>query len=445
MPTARTPSSPPGRLLSGNLPELRQDWPGVLARYASQYGDFVPLRLGPRRAVLVSDPELIEQVLVTDNRNFIKSPAFHISRRLFGNGLLASEGEFWLRQRRLAQPAFHMRRLAAYGQMMVEYADAMVSEWVEGETLDIYPVMMDLTLRIVAKALFDADLTGKTDQVRTDLAIGLERVRTRFSSPLFLVPDTFPLPGNLTFLRAARHLDSVVNSIIDERRARPADRGDLLSTLMHAQAEDGTGMTDQQLRDEVMTLLISGHESVAIALSWIWYLVGTHPDVEAQLVEELDRVLDSRLPGMEDLAHLPFTQMVVREALRLFPPAWAMAREAVAECQVGRYLVLAGTIIGMSSWVVQRDARFFDEPERFIPDRWANGLAERLPRFAYFPFGGGPRLCIGRGFALTEAALILATVARRFRLIPDPNHLVEPLPAVTLRPKNGVKVTLHRR
>jgi cytochrome P450 len=445
MAVAALPRGPKGHFLLGQLPELRRDWLGCLERYAREYGDFVPLRLGPKRAVLLAHPALIEDVLIARQRDFIKSPAVRNGRRLLGNGLLTSEGEFWRRQRRLAQPAFHKQRIAAYGEVMVAHTQAMLDEWRDGEVRDVHAEMMRLTLSIVAKTLFDSDVAGDAADVGRALEVVLERFNTRINTLLFLLPDTIPTPGNLAFLRAARRLDRVIYGMVAARRASGEDRGDLLSMLLHARDEDGSRMTDKQVRDEAMTLLLAGHETTAIALSWTWYLLARHPAVEAKLLAELGAALGGRAPTVADLPRLGYAEAVVTEAMRLYPPAWAIARESLRECRIGPHRLPAGTVAVMSQWVLHRDGRYFDRPEEFDPDRWSGGLARRLPKFAYFPFGGGPRLCIGNNFAMLEAVLLLATIAQQFRLTLQPGHPVTPWPSATLRPKHGIRLILHRR
>ncbi len=443
MATGHLPAGPPGHFLSGNLAELRRDWLGAFTRYAREYGDFVPFWVGPRRMVLLSHPDLIEYVLLTHNRDFIKSPILRRSSRLLGRGLVTSEGDFWRRQRRLSQPAFHRQRIEGYGQTMVAYAERMLERWRTGERRDVHAEMMELTLAIVAKTLFDADVADEASEIGAAITTAQERFNARLNSILFMIPDVIPLPGNLAYLRAANRLDRTIYRIIEQRRSSGEDRGDLLSMLLHARDDDGSQMTDRQLRDEVMTLFIAGHETTAIALSWTWYLLARHPRVEERLDAELREVLGGRPPTVDDLPRLRYAEMVVAEAMRLYPPAWAMGREALAPCVIGGYPVARGTILVMSQWVMHRDPRYFERPDAFEPERWADGLAKRLPRFAYFPFSGGPRQCIGSGFAMMEAILLLAAIAQRFRLEVPAGHVVSPWPTATLRPRGGVPVVLH--
>jgi cytochrome P450 len=424
---------------------LRGGWLEGLTHYARECGDVVPLRLGPRRTLLLSRPDLVEQVLVSQARSFVKSPALRNARRLLGGGLLTSEGDLWRRQRRLLQPAFQRQRVAAYGESMVRQAARMADGWHDGDRRDLHAEMMRLTLGIVARALFDVDVEREAAAVGAALEVTLARFGERMNSILLLLRDDLPLPGNLGFLRAARQLDRVVYGIIEQRRREGEPRDDLLSELLRVRDDDGTGMTDRQIRNELMTLFLAGHETTAIALSWTWYLLAQHPAVEQQLVEELEAVLGGRAPTVGDLTRLPYAERVVLEALRLYPPAWVIGREARQSCVIGGYRVPPGTIVLVSQWVLQRDPRYFERAEAFEPERWADGLARRLPRYAYFPFSAGQRTCIGNHFALQEAILILATLTPRFRFPLQPGAQVTPWPTITLRPRPGVPVVVEER
>jgi cytochrome P450 len=417
---------------------------GFLSSCAREYGNVVQLRFMGQAFYLLSHPDLIEYVLVENNRNFTKTRILRRNGRLLGEGLLTSQGEFWRRQRRLAQPAFHRVRVAAYGEVMAAFADRALEGWRNAKTIDIHEEMMRLTLKIVAKCLFDADIEAEARDVGRAMKVALED----FSSQrrLIRIPKSIPTPHNLRFERAARRLDGVVHGIIEKRRkSGEEDRGDLLSMLMLAEDETGERMTDRQLRDEVMTLFLAGHETTANALSWTFWLLSLHAAADAELAQELQRVLNGRIPTVADLPNLPYVERVLKESMRLYPPAWVMGREALADCEVGGYRMSAGTTALMSQWVVHRDPRYHHDPKRFGPDRWTAEYEEGLPRFAYFPFGGGPRQCIGAGFAITEAHLILATVAQRFRMELAPDQRVEPFPSITLRPKEGIRMTLAER
>lgn len=441
----RLAPGPKGHWLAGNLPGFRDDRLGFLTHLAETYGDCVAIRLGPRRLMVVNHPDLVEDVLVTKNRSFKKHFALRQTRDTLGNGILTSEGDFWRKQRRLAQPAFHRERIAAHAAMMVESTERMLRDWADGQRRDAREDMMRLTLQIVAKALFDADVSGDAADASAAMDTTLKAFTARVSRVLKF-PNWVPTPLNVRTRRAVARLDAIIFRIISARRASGEGRGDLLSMLLEARDEDdGTRMTDRQLRDEAMTLFMAGHETTANTLAWVWYLLATHPEVESKLHAELDNVLTDRPPTFDDLPRLPYAEHVVTEALRLYPTVWILGREATEPCEVGGYHVPAGRTIFMSQWVIHRDPRFFDDPLTYRPERWADGLARRIHRYAYFPFGGGPRICIGSGFAMMEAVLLLATVARRYRLALAPGAAIKPLPTMTLRPEHGVGVILHRR
>ncbi|HEX5506406.1 MAG TPA: cytochrome P450 [Thermomicrobiales bacterium] len=440
------PPGPRRHLLAGHLPDVRHDPLGFFARCAREYGDFVPLQFGPRRALLVSDPAAIEAVLVTNHRAFGKSFVYRLLRPLLGDGLLTSDGETWRRSRRLVQPAFHRERVAAAGAVMVAAAERQSAPWRDGEARDLHAELQRLTLAVAAEALCGVDIARDAGGVGAALTTVLERFATRSRGLGFLLPAWLPTPGNRRNRRAIARLDAIIYGIIARRRAAGEDRGDVLTLLLGARdAGDGGALTDRQVRDELMTLLLAGHETTASALAWTWYLLAQHPEVDARLAAELSAALGGRAPTVADRPRLGYAERVLTEALRLYPPSWIVERESRAECEIGGYRVPAGTTVAMSQWVVHRDPRYYPDPEVFDPDRWADGRAARLPKFAYFPFGGGPRHCIGSAFALQEALLVLATIAPRYRVSLVPDRPVTPWPTVTLRPRDGVYVTLHRR
>lgn len=445
MHTRLCPPGPKGHFLIGNLPEFAGDLLGFFTKCAREYGDMVSLRLANMPAYLLNHPDYIEYVLVTNNRNFKKHTFFwrHV-RAVFGNGLLTSEGDLWLRERRLVQPAFHQERIAAYAEVMVAYTERMLDTWQDGETHDVHQDMMRLTSQIAAKTFFGADVASEVEEVSAALGVATEEISVRVRRP-FRIPDSIPTPGNLRYRRAVQSLDALVYTIIRLRRASTQDSGDLLSMLLRAQDEDGSRMNDQQLRDEIITLFLAGHETTALVLSWTWYLLSQHPAAEATLLVELQAVLGGRAPTIDDLRRLSYTKMVVMESMRLYPPVYAFGREALQDCEIGGYQVPAGTTLFMSQWVMHRDPRYFDHPEEFNPDRWSHDLANRLPKYAYFPFGGGPRLCIGNAFAMTEAVLLLATIAQKFHLALAPGHPITLHPSVTLRPRHGIRMVLTKR
>ena len=415
----------------------------AMTEWAREYGDIYHCRFMGYHVYFVNRPEYIEQVLVTEPRKFMKGRALQANRELFGNGLLTSEGEFWQRQRKLSQPAFHRARIQSYGQTMVELTQKAVSSWREGETRNIHRDMMALTLEIAARTLFSLEIGELGARIRDALEELLEvsARAERILKPLRMI--SWRSEGR--YKRAIAKLDEIVYGIIAERRASGRDTGDLLSMLLAARDDDGKGMSDQQLRDETLTLLLAGHETTALALSWTWYLLGAHPEVERKLHEELDGVLAGRVPGAGDLPRLQYTEKVVKEAMRLYPPAYVILRLALEPVEIGGYQVPAGSSVGISTWVMHHDERYFPEPERFLPERWTEAFAQKLPRFAYFPFGGGPRICIGSQFAMMEACLVLATIASRYRLELVPSQAIELFPSITLRPKHGILATVEPR
>jgi cytochrome P450 len=413
-----------------------------------EYGDTVSLRLPGRDVLILNRPEDIESVLLTQRTNFIKHTFFwrHVAA-IFGNGLLTSEGEFWLRQRRLAAPAFHPDRIAAYGDVMAAYADRQADAWEagdgDGKSRDVHKDMMRVTMEIVSKTLFDVEVEEDVDAIGRSFDLVIREIAKRFRRPI-RIADWIPLPGNLRYRRGVGLLDRLVKRVLAERRARPGDRGDLLSMLMAARDDDGKPMSDRQLRDELITLFLAGHETTAIALSWTLFLLARHPSVEERLSREVGEVLGGRLPTAADLPRLRYAEVVVRESLRLFPPAYVIGREAIADCVIGGYDVPAGTTIYFAPWVLHRDSRHFPDPETFRPDRWLDGSTASLRKYAYIPFGGGPRICIGERFAMMEGVLVLVTLLRRVRLEmdgPDPT----PFPSITLRPEGGPMMRVKKR
>ena len=435
---------PPGPKLSA-LQRLVY-WPGrdmlqFITTSARTYGDLVTYRLGGETIFLVSDPQHIKDILVTNNRNFTKSRGLERTKRLLGNGLLTSEGAMHLRQRRLMQPAFHRERIAGYGRTMAEYADRTRGGWTDGATLDVAQEMMRLTLSIAGKTLIEKQ-AGEVGRAMNDVMGSFWTTMLPFVDLL----EMMPIP-KLRRAKAARaRLDAIIYDMIAERRASGRDHGDLLSMLLTAQDEDDGGvMTDKQVRDEAMTILLAGHETTANALTWTWYLISQSPEIEAKLHHEIDRGLQGRLPTVADLPALSFVEKIVTEAMRLYPPAWIVGRRAIAEYPIGEYVAPPRTIMIMSPWILHRDPRYFPDPDRFHPDRWTPGFKAALPQFAYFPFGGGPRRCIGESFAWMELTLLVSTIAQRWMLRLVPGHPVELQPVVTLRTKHGMKMTISTR
>jgi cytochrome P450 len=440
---AKLPPGPESTSWTGSFKAYSRDPLGYLTALVRDYGDITTLRYYNFRVYFVNHPDYIEEVLVTQNRKFIKGRILRANRRLFGNGLLTSEGDFWLRQRRLAQPAFHRVRIASYADTMVRFAERLVAEWKGREERDIHAEMMRLTLGIVAKTLFDADVEGDAQQVGHALEAIME-LNSDFRK-LILMPPWLPTPTNIKAAIATRRLDKIIFRFIEQRRASGKDTGDLLSMLLAAQDEDGSRMNDQQLRDEAMTIFLAGHETTANALSWTWLLLSQNPGVEAKLHAELEAVLGGRAPSLDDLPKLRYASNVITESMRLYPPAWGMARVAIEDLEIGGYPIPKGCGISLAQWSVHRDPRWFDAPLEFRPERWEGDLIKRLHKFAYFPFGGGPRQCIGNNFALMEATLLLATIAQKFQIEIVASHPVVPMPSITLRPRHGIRARLRER
>jgi cytochrome P450 len=413
---------------------------------ARTYGDVSYVQMAGERLFMLNHPRLVKDVLVTHQRYFHKGRGLERSKRLLGAGLLTSEEAVHVRQRRLMQPAFHRDRIAAYASVMTAYADRVQDRWTDGETIDAAQEMMRLTLGVVGKTLFDADVESQARNVGRALSAVLGSFWTTML-PLFDLLQHLPLPVFRRSREARAELDAIIYSMIEERRKSPGDRGDLLSMLLMAQDEegDGGGMSDQQVRDEAMTIFLAGHETTANALTWTWYLMSTAPHVEARVHAELDRVLGGRLPTIADLPNLTFVEQVITESMRLYPPAWIIGRRAIQDYAVDDYVLPARSIVVVSPYVTQRDARFFPEPDRFMPDRWTGEFKSSLPAFAYFPFGGGARRCIGESFAWMELILVLSTIAQKWRLRVVPDHPVVPQPVVTLRMKHGLRVLATRR
>lgn len=438
------PPGPKGQPIMGNLNEFIQDRLTYLRELARDYGDVVPIKLLHRNTVLLVHPDAIEEVLVTKKRHFIKADATRAIGVMLGNGLLISEGDFWRRQRRLSQPAFHRDRIAGYSRLMTDYGEQMLRRWRAGAELDVHSEMMKVTLAIAAKAFFNADVEGAASDVGRALEVTLAHFNWWGKSG-FMIPLWMPFRANRDLADAKRRMDDLIYGIIAQRRRTGEDPGDLLSMLLNARDEDGSGMTDLQLRDEVMTMLGAGHETTANALTWTFLLLAQNPDVDARLAEEVRTVLDGRVPTLEDLPKLTYTDMIIKESLRMYPPAWVLGYEATEPVTIAGYPLAKGTTVLMSQWVTHHDARWFPEPDAFRPERWADPAMKKLPTFAYFPFGGGERMCIGKPFALMEAVLLLASIARCYRLTLLPGQTMTPEPSFTLRPTHGLKMQAHAR
>ncbi len=441
-----TPPGPRGHLLLGSLREVQREPLKLLYDGFREHGDVARFRFGATRAFFLAHPDHIRHVLHDNHRNYDKHNIdYAMLRRLLGNGLLTSDGAFWHRQRRLMAPMFHRQRVAGFCGLMVGSTLVMLERWEAlaqtGEPFDAAVEMARLTLTIVAKALYSADVSEDAETIGAALTeVNRQLGEFHLLDMLWMIPT----PRKRRFRDAVRALDRVVDKIIDQRRRTTHRNEDLLSMLLDAVDEEtNQTMTPRQVRDEVLTLLLAGHETTANALVWTWYLLSQNPEAADKLHHEVTSVLGERAPSGLDLPRLPYTRMVVEESMRLYPPAWAVSRNAVGDDEIGGYRVPRKTNMIISSFVTHRHPAFWEEPERFDPERFSPARSEGRPNFAYLPFGGGPRICIGNGFAMTETQLVVATVAQRYRLRLVPGHPVELHPLITLRPRHGMRMTLH--
>jgi cytochrome P450 len=445
---------PPGPHINFLLAIIGQMLPGFFPfdplvfglTIAREFGDIAHYQVGPLHVYQLSHPDLARQILVEQPEKFHKPRLLKYAFRSFaGDGLLTSDGASWKQQRRLMQPAFHHSQLVTYADVMVTHTLQMIDSFENGKVLEINAEMAKLTLAIVVRSLFGGDVRGEAEDVGRLMIAVLDAANQRLNAVL-QIPSWVPTRRNLREKRAVARVDELLHGLIATRRASTAKVDDLLSVLLTpSDEESGALMSDRQLRDEMMTLFLAGHETTATALTWTWYLLSQHPEIEERLLGEIDQVLRGRPPSAVDLPNLPYTEMVVRESIRLYPPAAGVAREPIEAVTIGGYEVPKGSLITVNTYALQHDARFFDDPERFNPERFAAGWEERIPRYAYLPFGGGPRVCIGNGFAMMEARLIVATVAQRCRLSLEPGQNVVPIQLVTVRPKDGIRMKVKVR
>jgi cytochrome P450 len=444
IPKPNTLVGPKGHFLLGNLPEFRKDPLGFLTRCAKEYSEIVPLRMLHLPIYLLLNPEYIEYVLSTHGRDFVKPRLFQIAKGFLREGLILSEGDAWLRQRRLMQPAFHKNRTDAYGQIMVEYTERLIASWQAGQTVNLSQAMSRLAMEIVVKALLNYDVSNDREGMGQAFNVVVDEVTARFNNPV-PIPDNVPTPGNLRYRRAIKYLDTMIYRIIRHRQAHPEDQGDLLSMLLQARYEDGSPMTDEQLRDETITIFVAGHDTTATTLSWCWYLLSQHPEVEAKLMAELESVLGGRAPTAADLPQLRYTEMIVMETLRLYQPTPILGRTSIKEVELGGHHFPAGTEFLIVPMLIHHSSRYYESPEEFQPERWEGDLLKRLPKFAYMPFSHGPRLCLGGTFATMEAKLIVATIAQRFHLQLAPGEVVVPKFSALLRTEEPIKMVVTER
>lgn len=440
--TYQLPPGPKPRPVVGNLLEFRKDQLGFATRLQQQYDKAFTFYFGKVPMVMFTTPEAVRYVLVENAKNFTMREVTQGLRLLLGDGLLTIDGEFHRRQRRLMLPAFHRKRVESYRDIMIDYTERMLENWQPGQQVDIAVEMQRLTMRIVAKALFDVDLTYESHALGTAFDNAREYPnRRRYSLSALRINLPFTAYGK--FVRAKAFLDKTVYKIIEHKRSSGEDTGDIVSMLLAARDEDGSALSDVQVRDELMTLLAAGHETTSNALTWTFYLLSQNPTECDKLLAELHDVLNGRSPTVEDLTRLPYLEMVVKESMRLFPPAWMVGRRAVGEYELEGYRLPAGSFVLLSQWVIHHKAEYFVEPERFCPERFDPDQGEKYPSFAYFPFGAGPRMCIGSTFAMMEARLLLATILQRFSPKLVPGHPVVPRPMVTLRARYGMRMVLE--
>lgn len=442
----KLPPGPKSRIPLGNLFGFRRDSLGFLNRIAHEYGDIVQFKIGPTRIVLLNHPDFIKEVLSTQNSNFVKGRPLEMAKELLGDGLLTSEGEFHKRQSRVIQPAFHHKMMNTYAPAMIEYTSRLMNSWEDGLTVDMMDKMVELSTGIAGKTMFNVDI----DEEAPEINQALESIMTlfgRITLPFAELLLKLPLPGTILFFRAKARLDNTIYRIINERRRNKLNNGDLLSLLLQEQNETGNsgGLTDQQIRDEALTLFLTAFDTTSLALTWTWFLLSQNPQAEAELHEELDRVLQGRIPTMEDYPRLKFTRMVFTESMRMYPPIYIIAREALEHFSIGNYIVPGGTIILMSPYLIHHDSRFHQDPWKFNPHRWTERPGGQQSKYEYFPFSAGPRSCIGQHYAWLEGVLVLASIAQFWRPELVPNHPVELEQLINLRPKHGMMMKLNRR
>lgn len=439
---------PTGNRFFGRLvTESRRDPLGFMTRLAQTYGDVCSFRVGFDHIFFVNHPDHVHDILVNHYDNFLKGRGTQRSRRFLGEGVLLSEGDTHRRQRRLAQPAFHRNRIANYAAVMGQHCERMSSSWVDEQMLDIFPEMVKLTLGIVGKTLFDADVESESDKVGRAMAAAVSRYRA-FKLPLANVLESMPLPRMLRFKRGKEHLRKVVLRLIEERRRSGKDHGDLLSMLLFIEDEtnDRRRMTSEEVWDEALTFFIAGYDTIATALMWTWYLLSEYPEVEARLHEEIDDVLGEGHPAtFDDLPRLKYTEKVLAESMRLYPPTWRLVRRAIRDFPIGDQIIPAQALVVVCQYAMHRNPRYYPEPERFDPERFTTDAKASRPRFSYFPFGGGPRHCMGEPFAMMEGVILLASLARQWRLRLAPGHRVELRAEHLLRARYGMLMRLEKR
>lgn len=412
--------------------------------WVEAYGDTFHFQVGDAHQYMTANPDMIREITVKQSNIFIKGFDYTDEKfgmaRFMGQGLVTSNGEFWKRQRKLVAPAFHTQRISAYADTMVDYAQQVMTDWQNDSQVDVDEQMMQLTLLIVARTLFDADASDTVESVKHAVEVVQEAQNTAT-----ILPSWIPTPLSMRSNRANATLNEIVYGFINERRATGEDKGDLLSMLLLSEDEDGNRMTDKEARDEAVTLFLAGHETTANTLNWTWWLLAQYPEVEAKLHQELDTVLAGTAPTLEDLRRLPYTDMVIKESMRLMPPVWSIGRTASEDTEVMGYSFPKGANVNILIYNVHRHPDIWENPNDFIPERWEGDKAKDIPKYAYMPFGGGPRICIGNSFATMEANLLLATIAQQYKLRLVDGAKIVPQPMITMFPKYGLPVTVHKR
>jgi cytochrome P450 len=462
---AKFPPGPTYNMPGKMLRRFIHDPINTLSNIAGEYGDISYFKLGREHVYLVNNPEYIEKVLIYDHRNFKKGKRLQTAKAVLGEGLVTSEGDLHNRQRRLIQPIFHPKQIMTYSNTMTDYATRMRERWKDGDMVDVSEEMMRLTLGIICKSVLNYDIESEAREVGKALTT-VRKYSKRLQSPIGHVLDKIPvLPAVMGAREAKKELDSLMYQLIADRRRQEQDSNDnngkahdddLLSRLMHAQdsnSHNNEKMSDKQVRDEVMTIFIAGHETTANALTWTFYLLSQNPDVEKKLYDEINSVLGdssgnniaNRIPTADDIPKLQYTEKVFRESMRLYPPVWTVGRHVENDYHVGEYSIPAGSSVLMSQYVMHHNPRYYEQPERFNPDRWTDEFKTHLPRFCYFPFGGGIRGCIGEPFAWIEGILIIATIAQKWTMRLLPSQRIKLDPAITLRPRYGMKMKLMQR
>jgi len=445
--SVKRPPGPKGKFLVGSALELIKDPTGFLGKNLKEYGDLVYFKLGPKNTYQINKPEYIKHILQDNNKNYTKSVEYDHLKLMLGQGLVTSEGEFWRRQRRIAQPAFHKKEISTLAETMTVTTAKMIDNWTHisrnGESIDVANEMMMLTLEIVGKTLLSKDVSHDAGRLGPAISYVIEWANNRIMNP-FNWPPKFPIPKNNKFWKSKELLDDVIYGIIEERRESSGDYHDLLQMLMDARDEEtGEGMTNEQLRDEAMTIFLAGHETTANALAWLCYLLAENPDETEKIANEIKEVLGERTPTAGDVRNLKYTSQAIEEGMRLYPPAWIFGRKSKEADKLGEYEIPGGSDIMICSYILQRSPEFWEDPEKFDPERFSEENSKARPRYHYFPFGGGQRFCIGNNFAMMEMILIVVMVIQKFRLKLVPGHIVERNHLVTLRPKYGIKMTVH--